>query len=165
MRAAQPRSVTNSCGASLPSSDPRPAICTAWHAGPRRVKRDPRVAARSCDSLCMRRCRGALSFALLLLLGGCGKSTATSGDAGMDTATADQAVDRTGTTADAGSLLSHPVTRFQLADPVNTPNRIVSGSDGALWFTYGGSIGRITVTGQVTQYPLTTLRGPLADIA
>ena len=50
------------------------------------------------------------------------------------------------------------VTTYPLANLDAFPTSIVSGPDGALWFTEtrGDAIGRITLDGQITEYPLAT---------
>jgi hypothetical protein len=46
------------------------------------------------------------------------------------------------------------------------PGAIVAGPDGALWFTYGNKIGRITTDGVITEYPLPIAeKRQLRDIA
>jgi virginiamycin B lyase len=47
--------------------------------------------------------------------------------------------------------------------PSSSPQRIVVGPDGALWFTELGAnaVGRITVDGQVTEYPTGPNTGPV----
>ena len=73
---------------------------------------------------------------------------------------------RTGPTAPSGSQMRETIGRITTSGQITefpvTPARlrrrlrgIVTGPDGALWFTStAGAIGRITTTGQVTQYPL-----------
>jgi virginiamycin B lyase len=50
------------------------------------------------------------------------------------------------------------VEEFALRDPACHPVGIVTGDDGALWFTEveGNAIGRITMDGDITEYPLPT---------
>jgi len=49
-----------------------------------------------------------------------------------------------------------PITEYELPHPNSQPSKIAAGPDGALWFTETGasSIGRMTVRGEVTEFPL-----------
>jgi len=50
--------------------------------------------------------------------------------------------------------------QFLLPSPNASPRSIVEGPDGNLWFAeYGGNIGRITLGGQITEFPIPTLPG------
>src|SRR5437868_6578127 len=51
-----------------------------------------------------------------------------------------------------------PFTEFDVPTMNSSPWGITVGPDGALWFTelVGGNIGRITVAGVITEYPITT---------
>ena len=60
------------------------------------------------------------------------------------------------------------VTETQIPTPNSQPVQIVSGPDGALWFTEaaGNKIGRITTDGTITnEYPVPTVASGLDDIA
>jgi streptogramin lyase len=46
------------------------------------------------------------------------------------------------------------LAEYELPAPGAQPRGIVAGSDGAIWFTEGAGIGRITTSGQITQFPL-----------
>ena len=50
------------------------------------------------------------------------------------------------------------ITEYPIPTSSSSPRAIVTGSDGALWFTefYGLKIGRITTTGVITEYPVPT---------
>jgi virginiamycin B lyase len=46
-------------------------------------------------------------------------------------------------------------SRFPLSGTANDPHRITAGPDDALWFTLGsGAIGRVTVDGVLSEFPL-----------
>ncbi|KUL43860.1 Virginiamycin B lyase [Streptomyces violaceusniger] len=55
-----------------------------------------------------------------------------------------------------GRWLADPVRVFTVSEPDAGPYALTGGPDGALWFTEigAGQIGRITVDGTVTEYPL-----------
>ena len=63
---------------------------------------------------------------------------------------------------------SGQITCYQLPGPDGSafPTDIVSGPDGALWFTeaHGDRIGRITTKGEVTEYPIPTTGAFASDI-
>ena len=54
------------------------------------------------------------------------------------------------------SSVAQTFTEFQLPKTASGPVAIVPGPDGALWFTeyYGSAIGRCTLTGEITEFPL-----------
>jgi virginiamycin B lyase len=66
--------------------------------------------------------------------------------------------DRIGRMTPSGGLTEFPAPGY--------PRGIATGSDGALWFTTGSAVGRITVQGQLTLYPIGNDPSlPLGDIA
>lgn len=72
--------------------------------------------------------------------------------------------------ADAGGDAIHRVetdgsSRRYALDPGSFPTSITAGPDGALWFTESDAIGRITLDGELTDYPLPTAGGFAGDIA
>ena len=59
----------------------------------------------------------------------------------------------------AGSATPGVVTEFAIPTPDSGPIDITTGPDGALWFTeFVGTIGRITTSGQITEYRIAPLR-------
>lgn len=62
--------------------------------------------------------------------------------------------------AAAGAVEAAPITitELPLPSPDSRPGTIVAGPDGALWFAEGegNRIGRITVTGTLTEFPVPT---------
>jgi len=50
------------------------------------------------------------------------------------------------------------VSTYALPAPASAPHEITAAPDGAMWFTQPGAndIGRITITGTVTEYPIPT---------
>ena len=59
-------------------------------------------------------------------------------------------------------LSSSNTTEHRIPTPHSYPVEIVTGPDGALWFTEssGNNIGRITTNGQITEYPVGTDSSP-----
>src|SRR5581483_5736987 len=49
----------------------------------------------------------------------------------------------------------HPIMEFSLPPQVLGPNGITAGPDGNIWFTYTQGIGRITLPGVATSFPVT----------
>src|SRR5258708_3910410 len=73
---------------------------------------------------------------------------------------ADRPVDLVADAGAAADDAAHPITEFDLPTAGASPETIVSGPDGALWFTESGSmankIGRITPSGEVTEFTIPT---------
>src|SRR5215212_6400454 len=57
-----------------------------------------------------------------------------------------------------GPVSAQAITEFTVPTPNSSPNGIVSGPDGALWFTElnANRIGRVTTAGAFTEFPLPT---------
>lgn len=69
---------------------------------------------------------------------------------------------------DCAKQLASPVATFALSDPKASPAGMTAGPDGAMWFTTfeSGTIGRITTTGKITEYPLPNrASGPASIVA
>jgi virginiamycin B lyase len=54
-----------------------------------------------------------------------------------------------------------PIDEFPVPTPAGAPTGIVTGPDGAIWFTEAGAnqIGRISTSGVITEFPVTTAGG------
>src|SRR5262245_12555310 len=51
------------------------------------------------------------------------------------------------------------IQEFSVPNPNSDPAGITAGADGNLWFTDGEKVGRITVAGQITEFPPVGLFG------
>jgi streptogramin lyase len=60
---------------------------------------------------------------------------------------------------------AHPITEIELPPATSSPNAIVAGPDGALWFTEGSenAIGHVTTAGVISHYPLAMTVGPAVE--
>jgi virginiamycin B lyase len=91
----------------------------------------------------MKRALLAFPIALASLLAGCGGETPTT----------PPTMHRSTPTASTLAA-SAPVTSFALPTAFSFPANLVSGPDGALWFTETGKIGRITTAGALQEFAL-----------
>ena len=68
----------------------------------------------------------------------------------------------------AGVSTLFPIPQGTTLDPSKgvhaSPGAVITGPDGALWFTENGAIGRITTDGTIKQFPLTTAGADPVDI-
>jgi streptogramin lyase len=62
------------------------------------------------------------------------------------------------------SIAQATTIKYHPAAVGSGPDGIVAGPDGALWFDAGSVIGRMTLTGEVTQYPVPNSSTAPADV-
>jgi len=86
----------------------------------------------------------ATPVAIASLMAGCGTQTPTA-PPGASRSTVEMA---------ATSLAANATTTFALPTAFSFPANIVTGPDGALWFTEAGKIGRITTAGALREFAL-----------
>ena len=61
---------------------------------------------------------------------------------------------RLGAVAEIMPAAGYSFTEFVPPTPARHPSAITTGPDGALWFTLVGKIGRITIQGDITEFPI-----------
>jgi len=88
----------------------------------------------------------ATCVAIASLMAGCGKNNPTG----------PYHSSRSPSEMSATSLAANAVTSFDLPTAFTFPANLITGPDGALWFTENGKIGRITTTGALREFALPT---------